>query len=131
MRFFHFLILLTQNSLLVIESLILILNTFLFFNKYISHNIKSSVQELDKIILESSNNPSSALVITDASINNVATSIAHIYVCDRPITKTLHHATNITSMEAELFAIRYSINQATANCDVFKIIVITDSIHTA
>jgi len=61
----------------------------------------------------------------------VATSIAYIYVCDKPITKTLHHATNVTSMEAELFAIRYGINQATANCDVSKIIVITDSIHTA
>ena len=104
--------------------------SFHFFNKHISHNIKSSVRELDKITLESSNDLSSTLVITDASIkNNVTMSIVHIHVCDKPIMKTLHHATNITSIEAKLFAIRCSINQATANCDVSKIIIIMDSIH--
>ena len=104
--------------------------SFHFFNKHISHNIKSSVRELDKITLESSNDLSSTLVITDASIkNNVTMSIVHIHICDKPIMKTLHHATNITSIEAKLFAIKCSINQATANCDVSKIIVIMDSIH--
>jgi len=76
--------------------------------------------------------PSYALVVTDASIkNNVITSIAHIYIHDRPVTKTLYHAVNITTTEAELFAIRYSINQATNIKVISKIIIITDLLHTA
>jgi len=39
-------------------------------------------------------------------------SIFHIYIHNKPIVKTLHYAVNITSMEAELFAIRCGINQA-------------------
>jgi len=61
----------------------------------------------------------------------VATSIAYIHICDRPIVKTLHYTVNITSMEAELFAIRCSINQAANSQGISKIIVITDLIHLA
>ena len=64
--------------------------------------------------IESLSNPSHALVITDASIkNNIATSIFHIHIRDKPIIKTLYHAVNITSIKAELFTIRCSVNQAT------------------
>jgi len=42
----------------------------------------------------------------------------------------LHHAVNVTSMKAELFTIRCSINQATNLTGINKIIVITDSIHS-
>ena len=74
----------------------------------------------------------SALVVIDTSIkNNVAMSIAYIHIHDKPITKTLHYALNIISTEAKLFAIRCGINQATINCTISKIIVITDSIHVA
>ena len=45
----------------------------------------------------------------------------------RPIT----HVAFVTSAEAELFAIRYSINQASTKKSIFKIIVITDSIYMA
>ena len=38
---------------------------------------------------------------------------------------------HITSTEAELFTIRCSINQASNFDNIFKIIVITDSIHAA
>ena len=38
--------------------------------------------------------------------NNVVTSIAHIYVYNKLITKTLHYTLNVTSTEAELFAIK-------------------------
>ena len=73
-----------------------------------------------------------ALVITDASIkNDIATSILHIHSFNRPIIKTVHHASFVTSTEAELFAIRCGINQACAINNVSKIVVITDSIHTA
>jgi len=58
----------------------------------------------------------------------MATSIAYIHVHDKPVIKTLHHAGNITSTKAELFAIRCSIDQA---INIQEIIVITDSIHAA
>jgi len=58
-------------------------------------------------------------------------SIAHIHIHDKAIVKTLHHASNIISMEAELFAIRYGINQATSIQGVLKIVIIMDLIHAA
>jgi len=104
--------------------------SFHLFNKHISHNIKSCIQELDKIAIELLDDPSSALVVTDASIkNNVATSIAYIHVHDKLIMKTLHYTLNVMSTEAELFVIRCSINQATNISDISKIIVVMDSIH--
>jgi len=85
--------------------------SFYLLNKCISYNIKSHVQELNKIAIELLDNPSSALIVTDASVkDNVATSIVYIHVHDKLIMKTLYHTLNITSTEAKLFAIRCSIN---------------------
>jgi len=109
-------------------------NCFYFhlFDKCTSPNIKSHIQQLDNVALESLDSPSSTLVVIDASIkNNITTSIVHVHVCNKPITKTLHHALNVMSTEAELFAIRYSINQATINSEISKIIVVMDAIHVA
>ena len=76
--------------------------------------------------------PNTALVITDASIkNDIATSITHIHFTNCPLIKTAHHASFITSSEAELFTIRCGINQACLLDNVSKIVVITDSIHVA
>ena len=73
-----------------------------------------------------------ALIISDAGIkNNIATSITHIHVYNRPIIKTIHHVANVTSTEAKLFVIRYSINQAINLLGISKIVIITNSIHTA
>ena len=73
-----------------------------------------------------------ALVISDAGIkNNMAISIAHIHVYDKPIIKMIHHTVNATSTEAKLFAIRCSINQAINLPGISKIVVVTNSIHTA
>ena len=84
------------------------------------------------MVLRCSSESQTALVITDASIkNDIATSISHIHSYNRPLVKTVHHASFVTSMEAELFAIRCGINQACAINNVSKIIVITDSIHAA
>ena len=84
------------------------------------------------MVLRCSSESQTALVITDASIkNDIATSILHIHSYNRPLVKTVHHASFVTSTEAELFAIRCSINQACAINNVSKIIVVTDSIHTA
>jgi len=84
------------------------------------------------MVIESSSSPSTTIVVTDASIKNeVATSISHTHTHNNPITKTVHHVVHITSTKAELFAIRYGINQASNQDSISKIIVITDSIHAA
>ena len=84
------------------------------------------------MVIESLNSLSTAIVITDASIkNNIVTSILYIYITNKLIIKTFYHIVYITSTEAELFAIRCSINQTTNREDISKIIIITDSIHTA
>ena len=84
------------------------------------------------MVIELSNSPFTAIVITDASIkNNIATSISYTHTFNSLLIKTLHHADFVTSTEAELFAIRCGINQASNQEDISKIIVITDSIHGA
>ena len=68
----------------------------------------------------------------DTSIKNqVATFITHIHVYDTPVIKTIHHAINVTSTEAELFVIRCSLNQATQLTSIEYIVVIIDSIYMA
>jgi len=52
-------------------------------------------------------------------------------MANESLTKTIHPAVNVTSTEAELFAIRCGINQSSRFNNISKIIVITDSIHTA
>ena len=109
-------------------------NHFLFqpFNKQVNCNVTSQVQKLDKITIELLESLLTALIILDASLkNNVTTSIAHIHIKNRPITKTLHHALNVISTEAKLVVIRYGINQATNHDLISIIIIITDSIYIA
>ena len=73
-----------------------------------------------------------ALMITDASIkNDIATSISHIHSANQPLVKTAHHASFVTTTEAELFAIRCGINQACSFNNISKIIIVTNSIHAA
>ena len=109
-------------------------NCFSFqpLSKVTNHNVTSQVQELDRIAFKSLDSPSTVLVILNVSIkNNVATSIAHIYIRDRLVTKTLHYTLNIMSTEVELIAIRCSINQATNHNFISTVIIIMDSIHMA
>ncbi len=90
------------------------------------------IQQLDNVVIESSSVPSHALVIMNASVkNNIAISISHTHIHNKPIAKTLYHVVHVMSTEAKLFAIKCSINQAISNNKISKIIVITDSIHTA
>jgi len=107
-------------------------NRFCFnlVNKKEKEKYKTHTQELDDMVLSNSSLPQSALMVTDASIkHNIATSISHVHILNRPLTKTVHHALFVTSTEAELFAIRCGINQACSIDSVSKIIVVTDSIH--
>ena len=106
--------------------------SFNLVNKKEKETNKICAQELNKMVLCNASLPNTALIITDASIkNNIATSISHIHSANRPLIKTVHHTSFVTSSEAELFAIRCSINQACFFANVSKIIIITDSIHVA
>jgi len=70
------------------------------------------------------------IVILDVSIkNSVVTSMSHIHLYNKSVIKTIYWATNVTTTEAELFVIRYGINQAINTSNVEHIIVITDSIY--
>jgi len=93
--------------------------------------ITTRAQELDNLVLLNSS-PSFTIVVTDASIkDNIATSIAYVHQANSPLIKTIHHAVFVTSSEAELFAMRCGINQACCKDNISKIVVITDSIHSA
>ena len=75
-------------------------------------------------------NPSAVIIVSNTSIkNNVTTSIAHVYSFNNLLRKTLYHAINITTTEAELFIIRYSISQAVQIPGILCIIIITDALH--
>ena len=88
------------------------------FSDHISFNLfnkekkdKIHLQQLDNMVIKSSTSPSTAIIVTDASIkNNVAISILHMHITNNFIIKTLYHAVHVTSTEVELFAIRCSIN---------------------
>jgi len=55
--------------------------------------------------------PKTAVIVSDASIKNQVTmSITHIHVYKTPVVKIVHNAINVTSTEAELFAIRCGLN---------------------
>jgi len=93
---------------------------------------KSRAHQLDTIVLESSSFPSITIITSDASIkNNVATSIMYMHIYNKPITKIIYHAVHVTSTEAELFVIKYGINQTMNFNNIFKIIIVTNSIHMA
>ena len=86
-------------------------------------NNEKHSQQLDKMTLQLSSSPYMAIV-TDVSIKkDIAISISHIYICNHPLTKTVHHTAYITSTEAELFAIRYSINQACSKNNISKLLI--------
>ena len=94
-------------------------------NKYYTH-------QLDKIVLESLSFPSTTIIASDASIkNNVATLISHTHMYNRLIIKMIYYTVHVTNTEAELFTIKYGINQVSNFNNMFKIIVITNSIHVA
>ena len=105
--------------------------SFYSFSKYSKDNLISHSQQLDNLAIIFSKDLPYTLIVTDASIkNNMATSIAHIHICDKSIIKTLYHVVNITSIEAKLFSMRCGINQATNIQGISKIVVITDLFHT-
>ena len=71
------------------------------------------------------------IIVNMSIINNVITSESYIQRKQDIIAKIIHHITNINSIEAELFAIRYGINYSLQLQDISHIIVVTDAIPTA
>jgi len=93
---------------------------------------KTHLHKLNKVIFNALADSKTAVIISDASIkNNIATSISHIHTHTSPVLKTIHHAINVTSTEAELFTIRCRLNQAILLSNIKCIVVITNSIYTA
>ena len=71
-----------------------------------------------------------SIVIFDTSIKNyVATLILHIHSHYKPVIKIIHWIVNITTIEAELFAIWYGINQVVGISNINHDIVIIDSLY--
>ena len=106
--------------------------SFNLANKKEKNQKNTCGQELDEMVLCHSSDLHTALMITDASIkNDIATSISHIHSANQPLVKTAHHASFVTTTEAELFAIRCGINQACSFNNISKIIIVTNSIHAA
>ena len=106
--------------------------SFYTFSRSNDPSFKSCIQQLDALAIEFSTSSSNALAITDASVkNNVALSIVHIHVFNKPVVKTLHHTVNITSSEAKFFTIRCGINHTVVSHETSKIIIVIDSIHVA
>ena len=106
--------------------------SFNLANKKEKEKNNHCAQELDKMVLQNSSDPNTALVITDASIkNDIATSISHIHSANCPLIKTVHYASFVTSSEVELFTIRCGINQACSLNNVSKIVIVMDSIYVA
>ena len=106
--------------------------SFNLVNKKEKETNKICAQELNKMVLCNASLPNTALVITDASIkNDIAMFISHIHSANRPLIKTVHYTSFVTSLEAELFTIRCGINQACSLANVSKIIIVTDFIHVA
>ena len=113
MKIFHLLTVLIDlgNRLVNLFS-----DCFSFYKaNYSSEESKSHYYScLDNIMFITSSKLFIVVVISDASIkNNIVIFITYTYSFNNSLIKILHHAINVTIMEAELFAIRCGINQAT------------------
>jgi len=81
-------------------------------------------------MLNASSDLSTVVVISDTSIkSNITISVIYDHLFNNPLKKTLHHAINVTSTEAELFSIRCGINQTIQIPSTSYIIIITDALH--
>ena len=97
-----------------------------------SQDVKNHLCNFDNITINISSNLRSFIVISSTSIrNNVTISILHIYLHNKSIIKMIYYIINITTTEAELFTIRYGINQAVGISNIKHIVVITNSLYTA
>jgi len=103
--------------------------SFLLVNLKDLNVINAYWNRLDNVFENSLINQNIILITLNTSVkNNIATSISHIYREQEIITKSVHHAMNVTSTEAKLLTIRCSINCTIHLQNIECIIVITDTI---
>jgi len=111
-----------------------------FSNCFFFHKANQSSDEskthhcnlLDNIIFNASSDLSTVVVVSNASIkNNITTLITYIHLFNSSLKKTFYHTINIITIEAELFTIRYRINQTTQIPSTSHIIIVTDTLHMA
>jgi len=57
-------------------------------------------------------------------------SIAHVHSGENIVAKTIYYAVNVILTEAELFVIKYGINQIIQVNYISCIIIVTDAIHS-
>ena len=108
-----------------------LINTFssCFSFHYTNHKSKESkathICKLDEYMFYTSNNSKLVVMVSNTSIkNNVAISISYVHLFLNPIKKMIHHAVNIMSIKAELFAIRCNINKAIQIPNIVHITII-------
>ena len=69
------------------------------------------LHKLNKIFEDTLSDSNTIIIISNTSIkNNIAISILYIHSGYNTIAKTIYYTINITSIEVELFAIKYRIN---------------------
>jgi len=112
-RIFPFFSSLNKKILVGFQLIDTFLNCFSFFsvNRKNSNSLSAQHRKLDNLHEDSLINQDTVFIITDMNIiNNIATSISHIWREQDIIAKMVHHTTNINFMEAKLFAIKCRIN---------------------
>ena len=94
----------------------------------------SHLRALDQLHHEASSDPSTLVVVTDASVipprNMQAVSAAHFWRLGVQVSSSKAPARQATALDAELFAIRLGVVKATS-FNVKHIILITDSLSAA
>ena len=104
--------------------------SFYSTNRRNKESIKVHICKLDEITFQVFLDSKTAMIILDTSIKNQVTAfIVHIHTYNSLVIKMIHYVINVILTKAKLFAIRYSINQATCLSNINWIIVIMDSIH--
>ena len=103
----------------------------------VKHNDKiaraNHLKTLDNILHTSTTQPGTIIIVTDTSTKRgiYAVSVAHGWQNKSLVFNLEYTALNVTSSEAEIFAIRCGINKATTLEEINQIIVIMDSIQCA
>jgi len=70
------------------------------------------------------------IIISNASLkDNITILISYVHFHSEQVKKTIYHAVNITTTKAELFTMRYKINQAILIPNISHIVIITNIIY--
>jgi len=102
-------------------------------SSFSDEDLYQHLQSLNLVFRSSQVNHNSAAVIADRGVkkSHVATAAAHIWADNSVIKQLCVHSLNVTSIEAELMAIRTGIIPAMEIDNIHDITVITDSITAA